>query len=559
MRTESLADARGGERVRGAGDARGVEADDADRRTRPQAGRDRTGPGQAHPVEHPGVRAERRPRRSPTDGSGACTRPSTATLPSSSCSVVMSRASRVGASRIGAAVHAGVHGVVQHGDLDDAVHQPAQGRGQPRDADRPVGRVGDDDDVRRQQVAVRVQEVGEGRRADLLLALDEHRDPDAQLLAQHAQRADVRDDARLVVRGTAAVEAAVALGGLEGRAVPVGVVAGRLDVVVRVQQHRRRTLRARVGGRRPRARHPRHREHLDVVEAGAAQERQRRRRRWPRRGPGRTRRWTRWGSARGPRGRRAARRTRRPCGSGGRPCGRRAGRRSGRRLRSRTSTLLDYPDGVFGRSNDPQPVTPALTESTPSPTDPGKGRPTPKRKVSEAANKRPLVAPTTKKTSRAQAKAQRDVEYRAMQTGDERNMPAKDRGPGAPLHPRRRRRPLEPRRVLPAGRGHLPASSSSRWPSTRYAVVRHPGAVRLHPRRGVRRLADVAQRQEAPGRQVRRSSRSPAAPPCTACCGRSRSARRGCRSPRSSTDSAPSDAVVGWRAWFPTATWAAPA
>jgi len=84
---------------------------------------------------------------------------------------------------------------------------------------------------------------------------------------------------------------------------------------------------------------------------------------------------------------------------------------------------------VFGRSNDPQPVTPALTESAPPPTDAGKGRPTPKRKVSEAANNRPLVAPTTKKATREQAKAQRDVEYRAMQTGDERNMPAKDRGP----------------------------------------------------------------------------------------------------------------------------------
>ncbi|KQY47784.1 DUF3043 domain-containing protein [Cellulomonas sp. Root137] len=83
---------------------------------------------------------------------------------------------------------------------------------------------------------------------------------------------------------------------------------------------------------------------------------------------------------------------------------------------------------MFGRSNDPQPVTPALTESTP-PSDAGKGRPTPKRKVSEAANKRPLVAPTTKKASREQAKAQRDIEYRAMQTGDERNMPLKDRGP----------------------------------------------------------------------------------------------------------------------------------
>ena len=85
---------------------------------------------------------------------------------------------------------------------------------------------------------------------------------------------------------------------------------------------------------------------------------------------------------------------------------------------------------MFGRSND-QPVTPALSEGTP-PTDAGKGRPTPKRKVSEAANKRPLVNTDRKgaaKTDRAKAKSQRDIEYRAMQTGDERNMPAKDRGP----------------------------------------------------------------------------------------------------------------------------------
>ncbi|MBO3084147.1 DUF3043 domain-containing protein [Cellulomonas fengjieae] len=84
---------------------------------------------------------------------------------------------------------------------------------------------------------------------------------------------------------------------------------------------------------------------------------------------------------------------------------------------------------MFGRSNNSQPVTPALSESTPSPADPGKGRPTPKRKVAEAANKRPLVAPATKKATRERAKAQRDLEYRAMQTGDERHMPAKDRGP----------------------------------------------------------------------------------------------------------------------------------
>ncbi|GIG19783.1 hypothetical protein Cch01nite_05070 [Cellulomonas chitinilytica] len=85
---------------------------------------------------------------------------------------------------------------------------------------------------------------------------------------------------------------------------------------------------------------------------------------------------------------------------------------------------------MFGRSNDPQDATPVTAQATPSPD--GKGRPTPKRKEAEAANKRPLV-PTDRKAAgkagRQQAKEQRDREYRAMQTGDERFMPAKDRGP----------------------------------------------------------------------------------------------------------------------------------
>lgn len=70
-------------------------------------------------------------------------------------------------------------------------------------------------------------------------------------------------------------------------------------------------------------------------------------------------------------------------------------------------------------------------ESTVEPAA-GKGRPTPKRKESEAANKRPLVPVDRKgaaRDARAKGRAQRDLEYRAMQTGDERHMPARDRGP----------------------------------------------------------------------------------------------------------------------------------
>lgn len=61
-----------------------------------------------------------------------------------------------------------------------------------------------------------------------------------------------------------------------------------------------------------------------------------------------------------------------------------------------------------------------------------KGRPTPTRKAAEAANKRPLVPAdrqTAAKAARQAQREQRDREYRAMQSGDERAMPARDRGP----------------------------------------------------------------------------------------------------------------------------------
>ncbi|MFC8599655.1 MULTISPECIES: DUF3043 domain-containing protein [unclassified Isoptericola] len=62
----------------------------------------------------------------------------------------------------------------------------------------------------------------------------------------------------------------------------------------------------------------------------------------------------------------------------------------------------------------------------------GKGRPTPKRSVSQAANKRPLVPNDRKaatKAAREKAREQRNLEYKAMQTGDERHLPPRDKGP----------------------------------------------------------------------------------------------------------------------------------
>ncbi|QTE28391.1 DUF3043 domain-containing protein [Pengzhenrongella sicca] len=86
---------------------------------------------------------------------------------------------------------------------------------------------------------------------------------------------------------------------------------------------------------------------------------------------------------------------------------------------------------MFFRSKPPETVQPVDDASYGAVTT-GKGRPTPKRKTAEAANRRPLVPTDRKaaaKSGRIAARAQRDLEYRAMQNGDEKHMPAKDMGP----------------------------------------------------------------------------------------------------------------------------------
>ncbi|SKC69119.1 DUF3043 domain-containing protein [Krasilnikoviella flava] len=98
---------------------------------------------------------------------------------------------------------------------------------------------------------------------------------------------------------------------------------------------------------------------------------------------------------------------------------------------------------MFSRNKpDATPSSPDSTDA-PDPVDAaaeiekagapsGKGRPTPKRSVAEAANKRPLVPNDRKaatKAAREKSREQRNLEYRAMQTGDERHLPPRDKGP----------------------------------------------------------------------------------------------------------------------------------
>lgn len=86
---------------------------------------------------------------------------------------------------------------------------------------------------------------------------------------------------------------------------------------------------------------------------------------------------------------------------------------------------------MFGRKSSPEP-TPSVEESATS-ANGGKGRPTPSRKEAEAARKARVRPARTRKEQAARARQLRmeqgDKVRQAMKTGDERYLPARDRGP----------------------------------------------------------------------------------------------------------------------------------
>ncbi|HSU47182.1 MAG TPA: DUF3043 domain-containing protein, partial [Arthrobacter sp.] len=93
---------------------------------------------------------------------------------------------------------------------------------------------------------------------------------------------------------------------------------------------------------------------------------------------------------------------------------------------------------MFGRKRDapaPQSVADGLASQAPGrQTDPraGKGAPTPSRKEQEAARKRPLVPNDRAAAKTADREARREEQARmrrAMDTGEERFLPVRDKGP----------------------------------------------------------------------------------------------------------------------------------
>lgn len=88
---------------------------------------------------------------------------------------------------------------------------------------------------------------------------------------------------------------------------------------------------------------------------------------------------------------------------------------------------------IFGKKSTE--LTEANLETSQEPVDParpgGKGRPTPKRRDAERANRRPLVVDKKAMSAEQKAKvrADRAKVREAMLNGEERYLPARDRGP----------------------------------------------------------------------------------------------------------------------------------
>jgi hypothetical protein len=124
-----------------------------------------------------------------------------------------------------------------------ATHEPLgadRDRRLRRAPHRPVGR---DDEVGGERLPVGLEHRGQAGAADLLLPFDQEADVERQpadLLVEGLGDLEGDEDRALVVRGAARIDASVVNRRLERRRLPVGLVPGRLHVVVPVDEDRRR-------------------------------------------------------------------------------------------------------------------------------------------------------------------------------------------------------------------------------------------------------------------------------------------------------------------------------
>ena len=264
-------------------------------------------------------------------------------------------------------------------------------------------------------------------------------DPEIRVGVDRGEGADgvqMRRDARLVIRGAAAVEAVAAQGRLERQRVPVGVGAGRLHVVVGVEEHGGATGASRTV-----------RDDSRLAELGAAGDRQ-------------------LGDVDGLEDVQCAGQLRHPLGAGAHvgvvesvPGHRgdadqtgQLGDRGRESRRHRLAELVGVRGRIGGRCHvgylkqsttartprgqDPesgnQPTADAGGDSAQEQAAQGKSAPTPTRREQEAARKRPLV-PTDRKQasrdSRGQVNAARDRARAGMAAGEEKYLPVRDKGP----------------------------------------------------------------------------------------------------------------------------------
>lgn len=93
---------------------------------------------------------------------------------------------------------------------------------------------------------------------------------------------------------------------------------------------------------------------------------------------------------------------------------------------ARQLTEVGYSSGVFGKWKKSEPQS-----SGPRKPKKGKGRPTPTRKEAEAARRRDMIPADRKLAKKLSRERQNEMwrrQQEAMETGDERYLPARDRG-----------------------------------------------------------------------------------------------------------------------------------